>query len=275
MEREVYGRYVSSLRTQGKLYAVFSKDVIGDQTLVMYEVEDSDLVILKDRGDYSFKRARSLPLRIKSDPIPVYRTSHMPTDRADLELYLTESNCDEETCPLEVTTAGEVIQTNCPWEPPRRVETMGAASTFPWHTPESPVGVLETSWSRRTTATPPPYSRIDNRRRPTSVAYINPERLPESPRPSSTNFPRIPASPNTTPEFLAATPDPRETVSIFGGHNVYDARHSFPPQRPDLTELARVELALDQVGIEPDERAERAERNRRRPANRKKQGVRF
>lgn len=44
MENEVFGRYISSLRTEGKLFVIFSKDLFGNEMMIMYQVDTESLV---------------------------------------------------------------------------------------------------------------------------------------------------------------------------------------------------------------------------------------
>ena len=263
MEQEVCGTYVSSIRTKGKLFAVFSKELIGDNTLTMYEVEDA-----ADRqpSEYGFKRARSLPT-LKDDPIPVYKTNNIPWDKSDIERFLTEGRCDDDCtlqdANLQVSSEGEITKVEaCEWEPARQLEVLGSASAIsqPWHIPETPVGVLETSWTFRTAMTPPPYTRLDNRRRSTAVAYLNPANLqpdtPESPIPRS-NSPWPPTIPSSSSWF------PTSLLSPPAASSLTSTRRTEIPEIPEIPDRARLAILEERRARAIRDLAKRESRPRR------------
>ena len=287
----MYGRFLTSLRTDGKLFALFSKDVLGEAELMMYEVVDTEQDI-----DTGLPRSRSMPA-LKLEPIPVYKTAHAPCEYEDIELYMQELHCENE-CPLAATLAARARCTGeeCHLPPDQHVELL-TVQTVPvpaspgsvWSEPDPRVGLVEYQRSPRGTMEP-------------SVARIKVEQLPvsppEVPRKIELVYPKadiswpdlsndeerglladdtsedtrllmdesgdaVMTSPpaQSDPSWrgshldeihLGAVPRVRDRVpgqgpSIFSReHRAEYPRHSFPPQRPTMTEIARVELALEE-----------------------------
>ena len=200
MEREVYGKFKASLRAAGALYAIFEKDVMGKSDLIMYEVLNTTVTRPNDpaakfsphiTNEY-FKVSQSLPTRFLSEqPIPVYKTSHIPCDQAELDQHMAELHCNSD-CPLVARMFGHRCEkSDCQLNPAQHLEaitlqeendislmssddTIVNSSTLPNNTT---VGVLETTWMLRTGSIPPPYSRLDSRRRAVQVAHVNPDYL--------------------------------------------------------------------------------------------------
>ena len=101
--------------------------------------------------DYGFRRERLRPLRLMEDPIPVYQSNLLPSDvPASVERFLRQDVEPDESTLVDMDTDSDVAQ----WTPARSQEELRPAEST-WHTPET-IGVLETSWSFRTAATPPP-----------------------------------------------------------------------------------------------------------------------
>ena len=112
---------------------------------------------------------------------------------------------------------------------------------------------METSWTMRTTATPPPYVRIDNRRRPTQIAHLDVESLPViSPSRDPADVP-LPMS-STQEETLLMTPesshDRAPTLRSSAGPSRPRSRHptTLPASTPEIDRLARASLLLQSAG---------------------------
>ena len=104
----------------------------------------------------------------------LYTNSHDPppnfpvlTNNEIIVMYKAErdSELPNLTMPNHVTA---------PFSPPRMCRPL---FTLAQQTTSLPVGVIETKWSLSRNSSPGPYCRMDNRRRPTSAAYINTVRL--------------------------------------------------------------------------------------------------
>ena len=174
MEIEVFGRYITTLASEGRRYAIFSKEawVYGNTSLIMYEIDDVESF---DTNPLNSPRPHQLPTFLKKEPITVYTSASCPYTQSELQALINE-RCQ-----------GEVMD-NGMWFPPRQISLLEVADepdVLEIHPPFSPpppyIGYLETSWARRTCSTPPPYCSMDKRRSPTMVANIVEEDLPVSP----------------------------------------------------------------------------------------------
>ena len=95
------------------------------------------------------------------------------------------------------------------------------------------VGYLRTTWTASTNTTPPPYVRMDARRRPNRVAHIEPDNLPLS---------ELPDSPSITPP-LAELPEEME-ISV---DEEARAAHLPPEMEPWISEPLKIEPAVAAV----------------------------
>ena len=145
----------------------------------------------------------------------------------------------------------------------------------PFEPEPSVVGYLRSSWTASTTNTPPPYVTIDDRRRPTRVAHIEPDHLPLSELPDTLPLAELPEEmdwaahlpPEMEPVFpglLKIEPEvvagaeavpsqPRHvspTVYRYRPHSETRAAavgraNSFPVRTSSLSRLTRADIAVD------------------------------
>ena len=226
MQADIFGRYITCLRTNGRNYAIFDKDYVGGgSTLVMYEVEEQSFA---RRNQYGFPQPCPLPGLLSQDAIPVYRASYAPAGQEELELLLADKSpaCHDPQCQWHPARVASILELK---EEPEVEEVQP-----PWELPSPAKGYLETSWTLRTASTPPPYVRMDNRRRPTSAAYIVEEELPVSP-PVPANTVRLPR-PNTFHLGVAsARPHPQFLLDMW------DSAHSHVARQPPAISPATIE----------------------------------
>ena len=118
----------------------------------------------------------------------------------------------------------EEFMMRCEDQTPEQLRFVPARHRYPLFHNNVPVGIIENRWTFRTSTTPPPYVTIDNRRRYTTMAYLNesmlPARsstLPSIPQPL-TPHPAQPSPPLQTPTLTFRTdifrPDQAETMPL-------------------------------------------------------------
>ena len=202
IEAEVCGQFITNVETNEdgmrRKFAIFSKDVLNREILVMYEIDSpEDLEYQKDAYGlplpsrtrsslpaYVVPRTKSLPLKqnLAKREIGVYRTAEMPTsfnhtlrELCSTDVNNTSQSWSHSPCPHSPPTKRSKLRIIQPATTPIKEEP-SSPNTFQPPTPT--IGFIETSWSLRTTSTPPPYPRMDNRRRPRDVAYVDEQLLP-------------------------------------------------------------------------------------------------
>ena len=172
-------------------YAVFDQYVLGRDTLIMYEVDSPESQFYRTlptgvtlprtsrttQPGYLVPRVASRDLRPRlSESIVVYPRECANTD--------VNHQCGDRWR----VSDGVQGASSCPDSPPKSRIALRLPAGHPstiveenesGFEPLTPIaGVLQTSWTPRTGQTPPPYSRMDNRRRPTYHAEIDEYKLP-------------------------------------------------------------------------------------------------
>ena len=207
MEREVDGSYVTKVTAVDengirRVYAIFSKEVLGKETMLMYEVDSpedkfyqSDAYGLSARAlsrstlpayVVSNQRTRSLAstavkLKREREEIHVY-DEPVPDTIRDFCSNNT-STAPRQSCSHNQSSVTSDLHQSpprlCPHSPPRHfapLEIIKEEDSI-FSVPET-LGYLETSWSVRRASTPPPYNIMDNRRRPQVIAHLDYSTLP-------------------------------------------------------------------------------------------------
>ena len=220
------GRYLTCLTSAGKDYAIFSE---GNGSLTMYEIEQDD------SNPYGFPTPCPVPARLKQDSIPVYRASREIHGQEDLERLLASQSpaCEDPLCQYHPARSMSLLEVK---------EEVLELPSPPWQHPSTVKGYMETSWTMRTADTPPPYVRIDNRRKPQTAAYVLEEELPVSP-PHSFQFifPTTTPLPTTHQQTQRTTPTNRPTVIQRSPFPVYQPAHDLIVPEPPSTSPRTIE----------------------------------
>ena len=232
MEAELNARYVTCLECDVGDFALFYID--HSQNFVMYQTDPP-------RPFTKYASTSPIPINT-SNMIPVYLTNHSPQTKEELAKVLDNKHyCLEESCG---------------WHPPRSVSLLEQVDepeiqeiTPPFEPMLVVKGYMETCWSYRTCSTPPPYVKLDDRRRATHLAYINPDDLPISPPPYS-------ADQTSSLEYSPTSQFQYSSTSIPLPASPGRPR-AFQPAPGELPELA--ELPVSPVLNEPAEPVERME----------------